>query len=454
MLAGWGGDASHADLAMPSDGVTARRPSARSKHASAGARRAGEGGFTLVELLVAITILGILAGVVVFASAGVGDKGRAAAVAGDEATVRTAEEAYCAKFGRYATASQLASPPDGSPGFLSSAPTLTGIVVVPAPNGGSCGGTGFVVGRSGAQQPTGGAAFSAASNTTPPFTFLQPDFQAGNGGRTVSFSFGASGLLATTVNQSSNPAVLFAAADEANLNKVIATSDPVAGGSPGTCTGTCLGIGSSKRQYTNGRLVVFSCKSGGATLAPATDAPTCRSPNGGYLSTPPTTVAEVVNLLTANPTFKLAIADPGGPNHLPTATAGPPSAPYGSAAYQALRAPVADGGGGLTDAQYTTLVNNGQIVFPANVSATQTAVAGGSTQMALLPQSFVVSPTGNDTNNWTVVAGGLHRPIRQWAAVLDKGDAAAQALAQSFISYLVSPRGQAVLAQFGYDTIS
>ena len=42
-------------------------------------KRSGQGGFTLVELLVVIAILGILAAIVVFAVAGVGDKGQAAA---------------------------------------------------------------------------------------------------------------------------------------------------------------------------------------------------------------------------------------------------------------------------------------------------------------------------------------------------------------------------------------
>jgi peptide/nickel transport system substrate-binding protein len=65
-------------------------------------RNRHEGGFTLIELLVVIVILGILSAVVVFAVRGVGDKGSSAASATDAKTLRTAEEAYCAKFGRYA----------------------------------------------------------------------------------------------------------------------------------------------------------------------------------------------------------------------------------------------------------------------------------------------------------------------------------------------------------------
>ena len=70
-------------------------------------RQAGQGGFTLIELLVVIIILGVLAAVVVFAVGGVGDKGQSAALSTDAKTVRTAEEAYCARFGTYGTEADL-----------------------------------------------------------------------------------------------------------------------------------------------------------------------------------------------------------------------------------------------------------------------------------------------------------------------------------------------------------
>jgi peptide/nickel transport system substrate-binding protein len=66
------------------------------------ARRRDDSGFTLIELLVVIVILGILAGVVVFSVNGVQDKGETAAEKTDERTLRTAQEAFYAKFGRYA----------------------------------------------------------------------------------------------------------------------------------------------------------------------------------------------------------------------------------------------------------------------------------------------------------------------------------------------------------------
>jgi general secretion pathway protein G len=57
----------------------------------------GEEGFTLIELLIAIIILAVLAGIVVFAVAGISDKGQTSACKTDKKTLATAEEAYYAK---------------------------------------------------------------------------------------------------------------------------------------------------------------------------------------------------------------------------------------------------------------------------------------------------------------------------------------------------------------------
>lgn len=66
-----------------------------------------DGGFTLVELLVVIVILGILSAVVVISVRGAGDKGESAALDTDARILRTAEEVYCAQKGKYATEEEL-----------------------------------------------------------------------------------------------------------------------------------------------------------------------------------------------------------------------------------------------------------------------------------------------------------------------------------------------------------
>ena len=62
-----------------------------------------EKGFTLVELLVVIVILGILAAIVVFSVRGVGDKGKVSACNTDANMLITANEANFAQNGVWAT---------------------------------------------------------------------------------------------------------------------------------------------------------------------------------------------------------------------------------------------------------------------------------------------------------------------------------------------------------------
>ncbi|MFG2038620.1 type II secretion system protein [Dactylosporangium sp. NPDC048998] len=61
------------------------------------AARENESGFTLVELLIVIVILGILAGIVVFAVGAFNDRGKAAACKTDLKNVEVAVEAYRAQ---------------------------------------------------------------------------------------------------------------------------------------------------------------------------------------------------------------------------------------------------------------------------------------------------------------------------------------------------------------------
>jgi general secretion pathway protein G len=92
-----------------------------------------EGGFTLVELLVVIVILGVLAGIVVFAVGGISNKSTRAACNSDVSTVQTAEEAYYAQNNAYTTIANLvtvnllrAAPSNA--GYVITANSLTGAV--------------------------------------------------------------------------------------------------------------------------------------------------------------------------------------------------------------------------------------------------------------------------------------------------------------------------------------
>jgi general secretion pathway protein G len=85
----------------------------------------GEAGFTLVELLVVIVILGVLAGIVVFAVGGITNNSTKSTCKSDVATAQTAEDAYYANNNAYIPISGTA-PTLVSVGLLRSAPTLTG----------------------------------------------------------------------------------------------------------------------------------------------------------------------------------------------------------------------------------------------------------------------------------------------------------------------------------------
>ncbi len=96
-------------------------------------------GFTLVELLIVIVILGILATVTVFAVQGITDKGKTSTCQADKKTYEVAVEADWAQYGKYATGgAQLVSA-----GLLRSQSTnydtnSTGAVVAISGNANGC----------------------------------------------------------------------------------------------------------------------------------------------------------------------------------------------------------------------------------------------------------------------------------------------------------------------------
>ena len=69
-------------------------------------------GFTLVELLIVIVILGILATVTVFAVRGITDQGQDSACATDEKTIQTAVEAWYAQEGTTVAVTEADLVPD------------------------------------------------------------------------------------------------------------------------------------------------------------------------------------------------------------------------------------------------------------------------------------------------------------------------------------------------------
>jgi general secretion pathway protein G len=85
--------------------------------------RKNQAGFTLIELLIVIVILGVLSGIVVFAVAGIQNRGHLAACKSDRASVEVAVEAFYAKNGTYpASIAALTTAPNQ---FLRSAPSTT-----------------------------------------------------------------------------------------------------------------------------------------------------------------------------------------------------------------------------------------------------------------------------------------------------------------------------------------
>ncbi|HEV7205260.1 MAG TPA: prepilin-type N-terminal cleavage/methylation domain-containing protein [Jatrophihabitans sp.] len=90
------------------------------------AARENESGFTLIELLIVIVILGVLAGIVVFAVSGINDNSKASACKSDVKNVEVAGEAYYAQNKAYPTTAADAQA-KLVPGYLHSWPTGTTI---------------------------------------------------------------------------------------------------------------------------------------------------------------------------------------------------------------------------------------------------------------------------------------------------------------------------------------
>lgn len=108
------------------------------------ALRQNESGFTLIELLIVIVILGVLAGIVVFAVSAFNNDGVTTACRADVKNVEIASEAYYAKTGAYAHSiddSAGATPATAASlvgaGYLKQKPNSTKYTVTYTPAGGA-----------------------------------------------------------------------------------------------------------------------------------------------------------------------------------------------------------------------------------------------------------------------------------------------------------------------------
>ena len=100
------------------------------------AARENESGFTLIELLIVIVILGVLAGIVVFAVSAFNNDGVDAACKADGKNVETAAEAYYAKNNAWAGSIAALVPT-----YLKQAPSSTKYTITYTPGSGTTEGT-------------------------------------------------------------------------------------------------------------------------------------------------------------------------------------------------------------------------------------------------------------------------------------------------------------------------
>lgn len=119
-------------------------------HARLQAARNGEKGFTLIELMIVIVILGVLAGIVVFSVQFITNRGNAAACNTNMKNVQSAAEAFYADKGHYPTGIGAAGSTDDETlighHVLKDVPTpgtwavsnTTGVVTVSFPGGAGC----------------------------------------------------------------------------------------------------------------------------------------------------------------------------------------------------------------------------------------------------------------------------------------------------------------------------
>ena len=117
------------------------------------------------------------------------------------------------------------------------------------------------------------------------------------------------------------------------------------------------------------------------------------------------------------------------------ALAKPDVAPYGRATVEALRA-----------LNIWTQIEP-KVIYGQNVSQTKQYAATGNAEVAFIPRALVKPDEGRAVE----VDERLHQPINQALAVVK--DSRHQGAAQSFVSYVLGPEGQALLERYGYKKV-
>lgn len=119
------------------------------------------------------------------------------------------------------------------------------------------------------------------------------------------------------------------------------------------------------------------------------------------------------------------------------AIANPKLAPYGAAAVETLTAV------GLLDALQPKFVQG------ENIAQTHQFVASGNADLGFVALSQVMKNGKLGEGSAWIVPADLHQPIRQDAALLDKGKS--KPAAGALLKYLRGDKARAIIRSFGYD---
>jgi prepilin-type N-terminal cleavage/methylation domain-containing protein len=99
--------------------------------------RQEEAGFTLIELLIVIVILGVLAGIVVFAVSAFNNDGKTAACKADQKNVEIASEAYYAQASPHLYPKSITDLTTGTKIYLKEQPSTANLATITFDNTGA-----------------------------------------------------------------------------------------------------------------------------------------------------------------------------------------------------------------------------------------------------------------------------------------------------------------------------